>query len=114
MDELPREDVDRTARLARLGLAEEEAARLAAEMASVLRHFRRIRRLEDGPGERSAADSPPGGGAPGEAPGGQRALRPDEVDPDPLSRPVSELAPEWRDGHFVVPRLPSVGGEGSP
>lgn len=114
MDELPREDVERTARLARLGLAEEEAARLAAEMASVLRHFREIRRLEEGAGEADRGGSPPGGGSPGGTPGGREALRPDEVDPDPLSRPVSGLAPEWRDGHFVVPRLPSVGGEESP
>lgn len=30
--------------------------------------------------------------------------------PDPLDRPLSSMAPDWRDGFFVVPRLPGVAG----
>ena len=33
------------------------------------------------------------------------ALREDVVDPVPLARPPSEMAPEFIDGFFVVPRL---------
>lgn len=37
-------------------------------------------------------------------------LRPDEVRPTPLRRPPSAMAPDFRDGFFVVPRLDSMGG----
>lgn len=30
--------------------------------------------------------------------------------PDPLERPLERIAPDWRDGLFVVPRLPGVAG----
>jgi len=35
-------------------------------------------------------------------------LRDDEVSSDPLAFGPFELAPEWRDGFFVVPRLPAL------
>ena len=37
-------------------------------------------------------------------------LREDRVDPIPLSRPLADLAPEFRDGFFLVPRLPGMDG----
>ncbi len=96
MEELPRDEVERVARLAGLELSDRELSRLAGEMAAVLRHVREIRRLGgdgDPPGESSAGEGP---------------LRPDRPGSDPLHRPVRQLAPEWRDGHFLVPRLPAL------
>lgn len=97
MEKLPRDEVERVARLAGLELSDRELSRLAGEMAAVLRHVREIRRLGgegDPPGEASSAAEGP--------------LRPDRAGSDPLRRPVRELAPEWRDGHFLVPRLPAL------
>lgn len=96
MEELPRDEVERVARLAGLELSDRELSRLAGEMAAVLRHVEEIRRLG---GE---------GDPPEEASGGEGPFRTDRVGSDPLHRPVRELAPEWRDGHFVVPRLPAL------
>lgn len=38
-------------------------------------------------------------------------LRPDQVRPAALARSLSELAPEFCDGFFVVPRLEAMEGE---
>ena len=106
MDELDRDEVERVARLARLELTEEEASALAREMASILGHFREIRRR----GADGVEPGAPAGGAPIAAGADGFALRPDRVDPDALRSPVPEMAPEWRDGHFVVPRLDALSG----
>ena len=42
--------------------------------------------------------------------GGPAVLREDRVDPIPLARPPADLAPEFRDGFFLVPRLPGMDG----
>lgn len=106
MDELDRDEVERVARLARLELTDEEASALAREMTSILGHFQEIRRRgPDGPKTGAAS-----GAAPGPAGLEGSALRPDKVDPDDLRSPVPEMAPEWRDGHFVVPRLEALSG----
>lgn len=106
MERIERDEVERVAGLARLELTDEEASRLAREMASVLGHFAEIRRF--GTEERGTAAVPAAGGAPGEAGSQGSPLRPDRPDPDALRRSVSEMAPDWRDGHFVVPRLPAL------
>ncbi|HKJ93628.1 MAG TPA: aspartyl/glutamyl-tRNA amidotransferase subunit C [Longimicrobiales bacterium] len=38
-------------------------------------------------------------------------LREDEPGADALVRPARELAPEWCEGFFTVPRLPALGAE---
>ena len=45
------------------------------------------------------------------AAGGGAPLRDDRVDPDPLFRAPEALAPVWRDGLFVLPRLPAMEAE---
>lgn len=106
MDELDRDEVERVARLARLHLTDGEASSLAREMASILGHFEEIRRR----GSDGTAPGATAGGAPGAAGPEGSGLRRDEVDPDELRSPVPEMAPEWRDGHFVVPRLEALSG----
>lgn len=81
--------VRRLAALARLELSDAEVAQVAAE----LRHLRR-----------ALPDLPPGAEAGGEG-GGAAPLRPDRVAFDPLLVPPCEVAPAWREGFFVVPRL---------
>jgi aspartyl/glutamyl-tRNA(Asn/Gln) amidotransferase C subunit len=90
---LPRSELDRLARLARLTLSEEEAQRIGAELSSIVDQLGILR---------SIGDTPPPASVPG-AP-----LRPDIVDPDPLLVPLEQMAPEWLDGYFRVPNPPGV------
>lgn len=107
MSRLSREEVDRIAWLARLRLTGAEREDLARELASILEHFEAIRARERG---WSSEREEPGGGVPGGAGPEAPSLRADRVDSDPLRRPLSELAPAWEDGHFVVPRLEALDG----
>lgn len=92
------DEVRHVARLARLELEEDEVERLADELARILEHFESLRELEleDLPG-------PDGDGS---------ALRPDVPGPDPMAAGPGREAPDWRDGFFVVPRLPGMEGPG--
>jgi aspartyl-tRNA(Asn)/glutamyl-tRNA(Gln) amidotransferase subunit C len=96
MSEIDRSQVRHVANLARLELDTDDLDRLAGEMASILSHFEELSEVElpheDGPGDRGLAPR----------------LRGDDVASDPLAFGPSEMAPEWRDGFFVVPRLPAL------
>lgn len=91
-------EVRRLAQLAGLRLGDGEADRLAAELAGILAHFEALRSVQaeaPEPGE-------PSRGAP------RSPLREDIPASDPLVRPPSASAPAWRDGFFLVPRLPGM------
>ena len=111
MSEIDREQVRHVARLARLELSGEEVDRLSDELGRVLSRFRELEEAEvegtgHGTGEESAGES-----ADVEAGGDGSGLRPDEPDADPLARGPGELAPEWEDGFFLVPRLQALGDD---
>lgn len=114
MSEIDRETVLRVARLARLELSGDEAERLADEMEEVLSRFRELEAAEaadgDVAGEEAGGDGNAAAGPSPEAPeDADSALRPDRPDADPLARQPGEMAPEWEDGFFLVPRLPALG-----
>lgn len=91
-------DVRKVARLARLSLEEDEVERLVGELGTILDHVSRLPELdESGVHERDLASR----------------LRPDVEDPDPLARDLSEIAPDWRRGFFVVPPLAGLAVEGA-
>lgn len=102
VSEIDATKVREVARLARLELAPGEAARLAKEMSSILSHFDALDRLrieteEGGPRGREL----------------DARTRADAPGSDPLASGPESLAPDWREGYFVVPRLPGLGeGEG--
>lgn len=124
-----REEVERIAGLARLELGEEEAESLRNDLNGILEHMETLGQAGttsgsgtgapgSKPGEDAGSDGP-GGRTDGEieAPhrSGAAPLREDGVaSPDPLSRSPEELAPEWDDGFFSVPRLPGLDEEGAP
>ncbi len=89
-------DVRRAAALASLALSSEEVERFADELARVLDGFEWVE----------------SSGPPPEVVSRDRHLEPglrsDAPDSDTLHKPPSELAPDWRDGFFVVPRLPAL------
>jgi aspartyl-tRNA(Asn)/glutamyl-tRNA(Gln) amidotransferase subunit C len=92
--------VREVARLARLELDPDEVARLVEEMSSILSHFDALDTL------RIETE--------GRAPRGRdldARTRADAPGSDPLASGPEALAPDWRDGYFVVPRLPALGEE---
>lgn len=97
---IDREAVRRFADLARLRLGDAELDGLTDDVNRILEHVDELGRLED-------VDEP--GGGPQEALEASELEPPDH--PDALLRSPEELAPEWRDGFFVVPRLPGVDPE---
>lgn len=107
-------EIRRIARLAGLSLTDREVAELAADMSTVLGHFREMRRREAGDGGGTVEAEPGGGGVPGHTADARArdVLRSDDPGPDPLRRRPEAVAPEWREGFFVVPQLAALGGAG--
>jgi aspartyl-tRNA(Asn)/glutamyl-tRNA(Gln) amidotransferase subunit C len=87
-------DVQHVARLAEMNLEPGELEALTGQLDRIVSFVAQLEALPAG--ERVSPFHP------GPA---QATLRPDEVAPVPLARPLSELAPEFRDGLLVVPRL---------
>lgn len=87
------EEVRHIAGLARLGISDERARQLAVELSSILDHMRVLEKVEAVAG---SGDPQSDGGTP---------LRRDAGPPIPLARTVASIAPELRDGFFLVPRL---------
>ena len=88
-----RDEVLHVARLAELAVRDGELDRLVDQMNRIVDY---VARLDEVPAERMAAPFLPG---PASA-----ALREDVPDPVPLARPPAELASEFGDGFFLVPR----------
>lgn len=93
------EELARIAELARLQLDAEETARLARDCDAILEYFARIEEVADVPDRHSTSAESEAEAAP---------LRLDSPGHDPLDRPLAEIAPEWRDGFFLLPRLPAL------
>lgn len=91
------EEVRHVARLAELAVPEDQLGRLAAELERIVEF---VEQLGEG------GDSEPVVIGPATV-----ALRDDVPDPVPLSRSVAEIAPDFRDGFFSVPRLGGMGEE---
>lgn len=93
------EEVRLAAALARLRLDDAEVAAMAGELASILEHVRALARAD-------GTDAVPGAVEDRAAP-----LRPDVYGADLLHRSPDMVAPAWKDGFFVVPRLPALDGD---
>ena len=94
-----KEDVLHVARLAELDVSEEDLPALVEQTARIVEF---VAQLSEVPASEAA---PPFLAGPK-----QVALRPDEVRPAVLTRPPSEMAPEFQHGFFVVPRLGGMEG----
>ena len=106
------QEIRRIAALARLRFEQGEAERMAHDMSTILDHMAVLVgadlkpvRTSGLPGREGAARSG-GDDAGGEDLAGAHRT----AEPDPLVRSPSRLAPDWREGFFVVPRLPGVTG----
>jgi aspartyl-tRNA(Asn)/glutamyl-tRNA(Gln) amidotransferase subunit C len=88
------DDVRHIASLARLGLSDERAASLVAELNTILEHMDVLSKVDT-----KGIEPVAGIGAAG------LPLRPDIGPPIPLARERDAFAPSMRDGFFLVPRL---------
>ena len=87
------DDVRHIASLARLGLTDERARALTAELNTILGHMDELGRV-DTTSVPAADDAGPG-----------MPLRTDAPPPDALAHGPDAFAPSMRDGFFLVPRL---------
>jgi Asp-tRNA(Asn)/Glu-tRNA(Gln) amidotransferase C subunit len=91
------DDVRKIAALAKLAPDPEAIHRLTEELNGILAHVRVLERLEG-----AASEDPRGSAA-------ASVVRDPDLPPDPLAEGAPEsLAPAWRDGFFLVPRLPAL------
>ena len=89
-----REDVKHVAALARLGMTDDRAALFTAQLNTILGHMEVLEKVD-------VKKLEPLVGV-----GSDRApLQPDQGPSVALDRPVSDIAPQARDGFFLVPRL---------
>ncbi len=95
-----REDILRVARLAELDVPERDLDGLAAQIGRIVAY---VAQLEQVPAGESAAPFQAGPSA--------VRLREDVPDPVPMTRGPEAIAPEFRDGLFLVPRLGAMEGE---
>lgn len=90
-----RGDVERIAELARLRLSDGELDRFTIQLNSILGHMDQLAEL-DAEATEAEAQAGPEAGAP---------LRPEDAAPDALQLSPAQIAPDWRHGFFVVPKL---------
>lgn len=90
-------EVARIASLALLRLDEAETRAMAEQLGSILEHVDALRGVDVS-----------GAGPLPVTPERSAWLRPDDVGPDALDRPVSDVAPRWESPFLVVPRVAAL------
>ena len=91
------EEVERIAKLAKLQLTPGEVTEMSATLSSILGHMDALGKVNVE--EAEALSAVVEGAAP---------LRRDERGADALRREPEEIAPDWRESFFVVPRLAAL------
>lgn len=94
------EEVRHVARLAELAVAEADVARLAGELEAIVTFIERLGDLEGTDATSAVVVGP-----------AAVPLREDVVHPIPMVRRPADLAPEFTDGFFVVPKLGGLAEE---
>ncbi len=94
-----KDDVLHVAKLAELDVAEEDLAKLVEQMGRIVEFVAQLNEVPAG------EEAPPFLAGPPKV-----ALRPDEVHPAVLARSPAQMAPEFRHGFFVVPKLGAMEG----
>lgn len=97
-DQIDPEEVRYVAGLAGLRLSAGVIERLARDMSVILDQFRPLSEPLSSSEESGLMWEPDL----------SPRIREDEPLSDPLRRPLSSMAPDWRSGFFVVPRLPGM------
>ena len=100
---ITREEILQIANLARLRLTDSESEALSHDLNQILEYVDTLASLQVPEGERLGLGPP-------EAP--ERAAS--QIPPDPMAHPPAGSAPDFRDGFFMVPSPPSLGGSDDP
>ena len=100
---ITREEILQIANLARLRLTDSESEDLSHDLNQILEYVDTLASLSVPEGERIGLGSP-------EAPEREAG----QIPPDPMAHPPADSAPDFRDGFFVVPSPPSLGGADDP
>jgi aspartyl-tRNA(Asn)/glutamyl-tRNA(Gln) amidotransferase subunit C len=100
---ITREEILQIANLARLRLTDSEAEELSNDLNQILEYVDTLASLTVPEGERLGLGPP-------EAP--ERAAG--QIPPDSMAHPPADFAPDFRDGFFMVPSPPSLGGADDP
>lgn len=95
-----REDVERIAKLAALDVDEGSLPALTAQIGRILEYVSQLERVQ-GAAAMPGISHPPG-------------LRQDVVRKPDLAAPPGSIAPAFKDGLFLVPRLGGVGADAPP
>ena len=93
------EEILQIATLARLRLTDSESEELSHDLSQILEYVDTLASLQVPEGERLEL-------GPSDAPEREAG----QIPPDPMARPPTASAPDFRDGFFVVPSPPSLGG----
>ena len=96
-----REDIHRIAQLAALSIDERQLPTLTTQIRSIIAYVAQLERVE------TTADDTEYRPGNHEAP-----LRADDVTSTPMTRKLEEMAPEFRDGFFLVPKLEAFEDQG--
>ena len=96
---ITREEILQIANLARLRLTDSESEDLSHDLSQILEYVDTLASLQVPQGERLGMGPPQ---APERAAG--------QIPPDPMAHPPAACAPDFREGFFVVPSPPSLGG----
>ncbi len=96
---ITREEILQIANLARLRLTDSESEDLSHDLNQILEYVDTLASLEVPEGERLELGPP-------EAPEREAG----QIPPDPMAHPPTDCAPDFREGLFVVPSPPSLGG----
>jgi len=94
---ISKKEILHVARLAELAVSDADVPTLVEQMNNIVEF---VRQLDEVP---AGEEAPPFIAGPAEL-----TLREDVPGPVPLSHPIAEFAPEFRDGLFLVPRLGSM------
>ena len=96
---ITREEILQIATLARLQLTDSESEELSHDLSQILEYVDTLASLQVPEGERLEL-------GPSDAPEREAG----QIPPDPMAGPPTDSAPDFRDGFFVVPSPPSLGG----
>ncbi len=97
------EEILQIANLARLRLTDAESGDLSDDLSQILEYVDTLASLPMPAGERLGLGSPQ---APERVAG--------QIPPDSMAHPPADSAPDFRDGFFMVPSPPSLGGADDP